>query len=189
MNPLITFERKVLKKDYKDNDGIKIGKGTILEPLSVIYPGCKIGRQSVIGTSAILKKKTVVGNHTIIGSLTNTEGNCTIGNWTTIHAQCHLTDGLKIGNQVFIAPFFCAANTPKISTGKFGYPNTTHDERSNCIVEDGVRMGVGVQMIPGVRVGHHALIDMCTLLTKDVKPYCHIRSGGGLVGKEVLVQY
>ncbi len=170
--------RKTTGKEVFISD-IEIGKDTILEPNCIIYDGCKIGESCIIGTGSILKKGTIIGNHSIFGQLSVTEGNVVIGDWTTIHAQCHLTDGIRIGNRVFIAPFFCGANTPRISRGKdvkFGYPNTTNDPRNAPIIEDGVTIGVACYIAPDVTIGKGSAISMCCLIKKTVPPNTMIRA-------------
>ncbi len=180
----IVEKSKKFNDEYFDNTSkIKIGKNTKLEPGVVIYDNCEIGENCIIGTSAVLKSNTKIGDHTIFGTLSTSEGNVKIGSWTTIHAQCHVTWGVEIGNNVFIAPFFYTANTPKMSAGKFGYPNTTDDSRDSPFVEDGVRIGVNVGLAPGVRVGENSLIDMCCLITKSIPPNSHVRADNTIVGK------
>jgi UDP-3-O-[3-hydroxymyristoyl] glucosamine N-acyltransferase len=164
---------------------VKIGKGTKIESGAMIYPNCTVGENCIIGAYAVLKPDTHIGNHSIFGTLSTTEGNVRIGDWTTIHSQCHVTWGMKIGSRVFIGPLFYSANTPKISLGKFGYPNTTNDPRLPPIIEDGARIGENVGLAPGVRIGKNALIDMACLVTKDVKPGEQIRAGKEIVGRVI----
>lgn len=161
---------------------IMIGKNVKIEPGVKIYRGCIIGNDCILGTSCILKPNTKLGEHTIFGALSVTEGDVEIGSWTTIHSQCHITSGMIIGNNVFIAPLFYSANTPKISLGKFGYPNTTNDPRKSPIIEDGVRIGENVGVAPGIRIGKNSLIDMNCLITKDIPPNSRVRASKGVVG-------
>jgi len=175
--------KKFDEEYYDEKSKIKIGKNTKLEPGVVIYDNCEIGENCIIGTSAVLKSNTTIGDHTIFGTLSTTEGNVIIGSWTTIHSQCHITWGMKIGSNVFIAPFFYSANTPKISSGKFGYPNTTDDPRDPPSIDNGVRIGENVGLAPGVNVGENSLIDMCCLITKNIPSNSHVRADKAIVGK------
>ena len=168
---------------FDEKSNIRIGTGTKLEPGVVIYDNCEIGESCIIGTSAVLKPNTKIGDHSIFGTLSTTEGNVKIGSWTTIHSQCHITWGMEIGDRVFIAPFFYTANTPKISHGKFGYPNTTDDPRYAPKIRDGVRIGENVGCAPGVVIGEDCLIDMCCLITKNIPPRSIVRAGKSVVGK------
>lgn len=177
-------EQKIYDQKFIDQkSNIIIGVGTKIEPGAVIYDNCEIGENCIIGTSSVLKSHTKIGDHSIFGTLSVTEGNVTIGSWTTIHSQCHITWGMKIGDRVFIGPFFYSANTPKISSGKFGYPNTTDDPRSPPAIESGVRLGENVGLAPGITIGEDSLIDMCCLITKNIPAGSHVRAGKQVVGK------
>jgi len=180
---ILEKSRKFTDTYFDEKSKIKIGKNTKLEPGVVIYDNCNIGEDCIIGTSAVLKSNTKIGDHTIFGTLSTTEGNVQIGSWTTIHSQCHLTWGLTVGNNVFIAPFFYTANTPNISAGKFGHPNTTNDLRNPPSVDEGVRIGENVGLAPGVQIGRGSLIDMGCLITKNIPPKSHVRADKSIVGK------
>ena len=180
--PFIPTEKMIMERDFV-NGSIVIGKGTILEPYCAIYPRCVIGEKCIIGTHAVLKEDTRVGDHSIIGTLTATEGNCSIGSWTTIHSQCHITEGLHIGNNVFIAPFFISTNTPVLGKGRFGYPNTTNHPRFESYIHDGVRIGANVSIVPNITIGKDALIDMCCLITSDVPAGAHMRGDTSYVAR------
>ena len=164
---------------------IKIGANVKIEPGVIIYDNCEIGNDTILATGCILKSGTKIGEHSIFGTLSMCEGDTIIGSWTTIHAQCHVTSGMKIGNNVFIGPLFYSANTPKISRGKFGYPNTSNDPRKPPMIEDGVRIGENVGIAPGVRIGKNSLIDMSCLLTRDIPPDSHVRAGKEIIGKVI----
>lgn len=177
-------EQKIYDQNFIDEESnIMIGKETKIEPGVVIYDNCKIGENCIIGTSSVLKPYTKIGDHSIFGTLSVTEGNVEIGSWTTIHSQCHITWGMKIGDRVFIGPFFYSANTPKISLGKFGYPNTTDDSRSPPAIKNGVRIGENVGLAPGVVVEEDSLIDMCCIITKNIPARSHVRAGKQVVGR------
>lgn len=176
-------KRKFDSTFFDEAEKIKIGKNTVLEPGVVVYNDCEIGTDCIIGTGAILKPNTKIGDHSIFGTLSITEGNVKIGSWTTIHSQCHITWGMEIGDRVFIAPFFYTANTPRISHGKFGYPNTTNDLRFAPKIKDGVRIGENVGCAPGIIIGNDSLIDMCCLITKNIPPRSHVRADKAVVGK------
>lgn len=164
-------------------DDVQICENCRIEDGARIYEGCKIGENTIIGANAVLRPNTIIGKNSIFGTLSCSEGDNTIGSNTTIHAQCHLTKKVTIGNNVFIAPFFLAANTQDITEGLHGRNHCLHLVIKPTIIEDNVRMGVCVRMIPGLTVGKYSMIDMDTLLTKDVPEYSHVRGGRDKVGR------
>ena len=160
-----------------------IGKDVIIEPGAQVFEACVIGDNSIIGANAVLRPYTTIGNNSIFGTLSCSEGDCMIGNYTTIHAQCHITKGVHIGNNCFIAPFFIATNTPEITEGRHGRESTFSPKIKETFIHDYVRIGANVRMIPGLTIGHNSLIDQDTFLTHDVPPHSHIRGGIDKVGR------
>jgi UDP-3-O-[3-hydroxymyristoyl] glucosamine N-acyltransferase len=156
-----------------------------IEPGSIIYNYCSIGMKSIIGANAVLRPFTFIGHHSIFGTASVSEGHCDIGNYTTIHAQCHITQGVHIGNNVFIAPFFIASNTPEITEGKHGTGGPEKVKIKHTYIEDNVRIGINVRMIPGLRIRKGALIDQDCLITHDVPAYAHIRGGKDKIGRPI----
>ena len=152
-----------------------------VEAGAIIYPNCEIGEGSIIGANAVLRPYTRLGKHSIFGTLSCSEGSNAIGDYTTIHAQCHITSNVFIGDNVFIAPFFIASNTPDISVGKHGTePQAYHTLPT--MIKDNVRIGTNVRMIPGLTIEHDALILQDTLLTKDVPACAIVKAGKDKIG-------
>lgn len=150
-----------------------------------IYEDCIIGDFSIIGANAVLRPRTVIGHHSIFGTLSCSEGDNYIGDYTTVHAQCHITKGVHIGDNCFIAPFFIATNTPKITEGKHGTSPSTEYEPIPTYIEDNVRIGANCRLIPGITIGEFSLIDQDTFITKDVPPHSHVRGGRDKIGRVI----
>ncbi len=164
------------------HSNVKIGDNCKIEDGAKIYEECIIGNNCIIGANAVLRPKTKIGNYSIFGTLSCSEGDNSIGDYTTIHAQCHITKGLQIGNNVFIGPCFVSTNTRDITTGKHGVAPTNYKILKG-VIEDDVRIGANVRMIPGVKIGAFSLIDQDTLITKDIPPHSHVRGGKDKVGR------
>ena len=165
--------------------GVIIGDNVILEDGSRVYENCMIGDNSIIGPNAVLRPHTRIGHHTIFGTLGCCEGHCTIGNCTTINAQCHITQKATIGDNVFIAPFFIATNTPSITIGRHGTAKTAKPELFPTVIEDEVRIAANVRMTPGHRIGAYSLIEQDTFITKDIPPHSRVRGGKDKIGQVV----
>lgn len=136
---------------------VRIGYGTIIEEQ------CIIKRNTLIGHHCVLRPNTVIGMDCKIGHLTVFEGNCRVGDRVLIHAQCHITKDVIIEDDVFIAPFFCGANTMKIVHGR-NYPLKIEGYR----IKRAARIGIGVLVLPGVTIGEDALIGAGSLVIRDV---------------------
>jgi len=143
-----------------------IGDGTIVQAHVVIERDCVIGDNCRIGYGAKLRRGTVIGDNSVFGTLSVCEGNSEIGEHTTIHSQCHITEGVKIGDWVFIAPFFCGANTPNIVHGR-DFPLV----KKSYSIEFGARIGICVDVAPGLTIGRESFIWMGSLIVKDVEPF------------------
>lgn len=169
------------------DQNIEIGKNTIIEVGSIVYPNVKIGQSCVLGTSSVIKSNVEIGDHSIIGDLSTCQGNNKIGEWTTVNCQCCVGWGLTIGSRCFIAPFFHMANTkiPGPKGCKFGYPNTTHVDRDCGRIEDGCQIGEDVGLAPGVIIGQNSIVDMHCLLTKNIPHDSVVRAGKDMVGKVI----
>ncbi len=163
-SPTFYSDRKLISVDAE------IGEETIIHSGAVIERNCKIGKGCRIGYYAVLREGTIIGDHSVFGTLSVSEGNNEIGNNVTVHSQCHITEGVKIEDWVFIAPFFCGANTRRIVHGR------QHSlEKVGYMIKLGARIGIGVLVAPGIVIGREVLVDMGSLVTKDVPDYAHVR--------------
>src|SRR2546425_2034760 len=167
------------------HSGVIIGDNVVIEDGSRVYDNCEIESNSVVGPNAVLRPYTKIGHHTIFGTLSCCEGHSAIGNFTTVHAQCHITQKVTIGNDVFIAPFFIATNTPAITTGRHGTAKTAKPELLPTVIEDGVRIAASVRMTPGHKIGAFSLIEQDTFITKDIPPHSRVRAGKDKIGQVV----
>lgn len=160
----------------------KIGDNVRLEPYCVIGEDCEIGEGSIIGSHAVLRPGTKIGKYTIFGTGSVSEGDNEIGDYVTIHAQCHITSLMTICDRVFIAPFFCQANTPFLQVGqgvRYGSKKSHKPRQARGVIGEGTVIGVGVQVVPGVHIGEYCRVDMGTLITRDVMPHSIVRGRPG----------
>lgn len=136
---------------------VKLGEGTIIEE------GCKIGDNTFIGHYVVIRPNTVMGNNCMVGHLTVFEGDTVVGDRVLIHAQCHITKGVIIEDDVFIAPLFCGANTPRIVHGR-DYPLILEP----YYIKRAARIGIGVSILPGVIIGENTQIGAGSVVTRNV---------------------
>lgn len=119
-----------------------------------------------IGEFTQIRERSTIGEDTRIGSHNQIQGDCTIGKGCRFHSNVHISKDTKVGHRVFIAPGFVCANVR--------FPRATRPEflkAEGCTIEDDVKIGTNVTLLPGVRVGHHALLGAGAVVTTDVPPY------------------
>lgn len=101
----------------------------------------------------------------------------TIGDRVSINYDCHIgcVNEISIGNDVLLA------SRVYISDHSHGAPDY-HDidvppsarkvfSKGPVVIEDGVWIGEGACILPGVRIGRHAIVGANAVVSRDVPPY------------------
>jgi len=166
-------DRSVVFISYNDKE-TRIGKGAKVDSGSVIYGDVALGADAIVGHNTVVRQGTRVGVHSIVANLCMLEGNTLIGEHTLITPQNHLCQKTRIGDYVFMAPFCCTTNDPKMYYYRKGYSRETGAHWSlleGPKIGDGARIATGVSFLPKVRVGNHAVIGAGAVVTKDIPDY------------------
>lgn len=131
----------------------KIRKGvTIHHPDLVNLYGCKIGENSSIGAFTEIGEGVIIGRNTRIG------------------AFCFIPSGVRIGHNCFIAPRVTFMNDSYPPAPK----ETFVPEKTEIC--DGVVIGAGSKILPGVRIEENCKVGAGSVVTKDVTiPNCWYR--------------
>jgi len=115
----------------------------IWQPDLVNLLGCSIGEETSVGAFVEIGKGVVIGKR------------CSIG------AFSFIPQGIIIGDDVFIAPRVTFLNDKYPPSPKPFVPDRT-------IVRDGVVIGGGALILPGVIIGMKAKIAAGAVVTRDV---------------------
>lgn len=108
---------------------------------------------------------------------------CSVGSRAEIGRDSHIGDRSRISSGVFL-PYHS-----QIGADVFIGPNTTftddryprilkageHYRAEPPVVEDHASIGAGCVILPGVRIGHHALIGAGSVVAHDVAPFMVLR--------------
>lgn len=123
-----------------------LAPGVVVWPFSTICPGVKVGRGTVVGSRVYIGRETIVGEH------------------TRINDGSHLTDRMTVGNRVFFGAGVLTANDrhPRALNPDYIVEPPT--------IEDGVSIGNGANILPGVRLGRGCMIAAGAVVRKDVAP-------------------
>lgn len=121
-----------------------IGNGSRIWQFSVVLAGAKIGQDCNICSHCFIENDVIIGDR------------------VTVKCGVQLWDGLHIGSDVFIGPNVTFTNDkyPKSGNKNFQCLNTW--------IEDGVSIGGGATILPGVRIGAYATVGAGSVVTKDV---------------------
>ena len=126
-----------------------------------------IGKESTIGRGTVLRDDIIIGHNCRIGDLCVLEGSTIIGDYVDIESQCHITKHSRIGNHVFIAPFFLSTNDKRMAYLREGHGKNL----KGVVIEDSVRIAGHVMTLPGVTIGEGAIVGSYSLVAEDVEPY------------------
>lgn len=146
--------------------GCKIGDNTRIGHHAILEEDCDIGNDTFIGHGTVLRPRTKIGSDCLIGHLTVFEGDCSVGDRSLIHAQCHITNGVIIEEDVFMAPLFVGANDKRMSHRR---RDIIPFIKEPFIIKRGARIAIGVSVLPGVTIGENSIVGVGAVVTKDVE--------------------
>ena len=139
-----------------------IGDFGIIRPFTTIYAGVVIGNNFQCGQGASIREDNIMGNDVSVGTHAVLEFGNRIGNNVRIHTGCFLED-VKVGDNVFVGPNVTFTDDPH----PMGCPHY-RDCAGGAIVGNFVKIGANSTILPGVKIGDHALIGAGSVVTKDV---------------------
>ena len=138
-----------------------IGKGAKVQSGTVIYEGSRIGRNLETGHNVVIREENKIGDNFSIWSNSVIDYGCKIGNNVKIHCNCYIAQFTTIEDDVFMAPGVTIANDM--------HPGCEFSKK--CMrgpyIENGVKIGVNVTILPFVRIGRNSLIGSGSVVTKD----------------------
>lgn len=138
-----------------------IGPNSIIRSHSVFYEGSNFGERLVTGHRVTVRENTRAGVNLQIGTLSDIQGTCEIGNYVRTHSNVHIGQKTKIGNFVWVFPYVVFTNDP-------------HPPSDTCVgaeIGDYAAIATMSVILPGVRVGEHALVAAHSCVGKDVAPH------------------
>jgi acetyltransferase-like isoleucine patch superfamily enzyme len=127
---------------------------------TVIYAGTTIGPGLQTGHHAVIREGNVIGKNAKIGTNTEIAPGCRIGDETRIHTNCFLEE-VTLGSHVFIAPGVNFLDDPHPACPKY------KECLRGAVIEDYVRIGGGVTITPGARIGRNSLVGAGAVVVHD----------------------
>lgn len=146
-----------------DLEWTRIDSNCVIGSNCVIYQGVTIEKNSMICDTACIRERVIIGKNSLIAMGVTINVNTVIGNNTKIMDNCHITGNAIIGNNVFIGMLTTSANDNSMGKGLKGLEN-----EFGPVVCDGVRIGQGSCLFPGIVIGPNAIIGANSTVTKNV---------------------
>ncbi|MBK6614427.1 acyltransferase [Ottowia sp.] len=138
-----------------------IRNDSLIRSHSIFYAGSTFGERLVTGHRVTVRELTRAGRHLQIGTLGDIQGHCEIGDFTRMHSNVFVAHGTKIGNFVWVFPYVVFTNDP-------------HPPSNLCMgseIGDYAAIATMAVILPGVKVGTHALVAAHSCVGKDVEPH------------------
>ena len=175
-----------LKAVYID-EGVRIGKGTVIYPCVVLEGDVEIGENCTIGQNTRIKD-SIIGNGTSIQSSVILESK--VGNETSVGPFAYLRPNSEIGSHCKVGDFVeiknsrlddgaKAAHLTYVGDSDVGkkvnlgcgvvFVNYDGSKKYRSVVEDGALIGCNVNLVSPVHVGKDAYVAAGSTITNDVE--------------------
>jgi acetyltransferase-like isoleucine patch superfamily enzyme len=144
------------------NDGTRltIGESSLIRSHSVFYESSCFGPNLTTGHHVIVREKTIAGKNFQIGTSSEIQGDCSIGDYVRFQSNIFVGKETTIGNFVWVLPHVVFTNDPTPPSNVL----------LGCTIEDYASIAAASVILPGVTVGHHALVGAQACVTKNVPP-------------------
>jgi len=150
---------------------VRLAKGSVIHPGTVITGPVLIGPNSQIGPNAYIRGATSIGPNCFIGNGAEVK-NSIIYNNTCVSRQCYVADSI-LGAHVTLGAGTCTENHRHDGRQHVsmihGLPVNTGRLKFGAVLGDGVRTGVNTSLEAGVKIG----------VARTTKP-------GAYVGRDLL---
>lgn len=129
-----------------DVQSTQIGEKTRIWQYSIVLPDARIGDECNICSHCLIENDVAIGNR------------------VTIKSGVQIWDGLRIGNDVFIGP------NASFTNDRFPRSRQKPEQFLTTTIEDGVSVGAGAVILPGLTIGSRAMIGAGAVITRSVPP-------------------
>ena len=158
-------EQCIIGLRYRDGAlPARFGRSARIRAGSIIYADVVAGDHFQTGHRVMIREHTRIGHHVVIGTNTVIDGQVNIGDFVKIESNVYIPTHVTIGSRVFLGPNVTLANDR--------YPLKLRDQYTpeGPILEDGVTLGAGVVVCPGVHIGQDAFVAAGAVVTRDIPP-------------------
>ncbi|MBX5466128.1 MAG: N-acetyltransferase [Firmicutes bacterium] len=145
---------------------LRIGRGSYVGALAVVYAGSEIGPECFIADGAQVRERCRLGQGVVVGHAATVENDCTVGDFTKLQTGVYLTAHSTVEDWVFLAPMVTTTNDRYLARTE-----ARHAAIRGPRIRRGARIGAAAVLLPGVEVGQEAVVAAGAVVTRDVPPY------------------
>jgi acetyltransferase-like isoleucine patch superfamily enzyme len=139
-----------------------LGAGAIIRSHTVIYCGNQIGRGFRTGHGVLIREENEIGDDVSIGSGSIVEHHVRIGHGVRLHSNVFVPEFTVLEDGCWLGPNVVVTNA------RYPRSPTVKEALAGAYVERGAKIGANATLLPGVRIGHDALVGAGAVVTKDV---------------------
>lgn len=143
-----------------DGSPLRIGSDSTIRSHGVFYEGSEFGDSLVTGHHVTVREMTKAGKNFQIGTKGDIQGHCSIGDYVRTHSNVHIGQKSVIGSFVWMFPDVLLTNDP----------NPPSETLIGPVVGDFVVICSKATLLPGVKIGEHAVIGAHSLVGIDIEP-------------------
>jgi acetyltransferase-like isoleucine patch superfamily enzyme len=144
-----------------ENPVLTIGASSLIRSHTIIYAGSSFGSNFQTGHHVTIREKTRAGSHCSFGSYNDIQGSCEIGNYCRFQSFVNIGQLSIIKDFVFIYPYVVLTNDP----------TPPSENLKGVFIDSYAQIGAGSTILPGAKIGKHALIGAATTLDIDLEDY------------------
>lgn len=141
-----------------------------------VHPSAEVDRSAVIGpgstiwNEAQVRQNARIGAECVLGKGVYIDVGVVVGDRVKLENRVSVFKGARLESGVFVGPHSCLLNDKRPrSTLPDGTLKAEVDwEGAGVTVEEGAAVGGGCTLLPGVRIGRHAMIGAGSVVTRDV---------------------
>lgn len=123
-----------------------IGAGTRVWQFVVVLPNARIGSDCNICSHCLIENDVALGDR------------------VTVKSGVQLWDGLRVGNDVFIGP------NASFTNDRFPRSRQQPEKFLVTTIHDRASIGAGAVVLPGIVIGHSAMVAAGAVVTRSVPP-------------------
>lgn len=146
------------RQEPYESPSLRIGAHALIRSHSVLHAGSSIGEHFESGHRVTIREKSNLGHHVRVGTVSDIQGDCTIGDYVRLHSNVHVGQKSQIGNFVWIFPYSVLTNDPQPPSGTL----------LGVSIDDFAVIATMVVVLPGIHIGHDALIGASSIVRTDV---------------------